>query len=422
MYLEEIMNEKTNKKVNQYTVTMVLFLIVIFGCLINISQVVPDWYDNLKKSVKKEIKQKDATFVDALRTGIAVTEGTTNENLLAKDSLVDFFGLFNRAIGKKYIPEQNALRSVYKMDNDQLTFVYPKHGVKTAVENMQALQEVCKERNSQLLYVQWPNKVNQYNNQLPHGIPDQINPTADKFLDRLDDSQIDYLDYRDVLPKSNKEYTSKFYDTDHHWTTTTAFEAYTYLSDFLKTNYAFDYDKKNTDLNNFHVVNLPDSFIGALGNQVGKWYGGVDDFEYIYPKFDTDFQWRKISINKKPDVVRSGLFEESVLFTEPLENPQVPMAYRDNCYFNGNPALARITNNKTNNDKKILFVVDSYSKPVASFMSLNAKQVDFMDLRDFDKQPLVEYISKKDYDYVVVAYTLNVFKGQSYKQGFTFTE
>lgn len=415
------MIQKILEKLNRYTVTMLLFLTVIFVCLIKMAAVIPDWYTDVKKNVKKVVKQEDYAWPEVLNTAIGVTEDTFNENVIARMQLIDFYGLFNLVIGKRMIPEGNALRNVYKMDNGQLTFAYPEHGVETAAKNMKVMREVCKENGTRLLYIQWPFKIDKYDNQLPYGIVDEANPNADRFLGRLEDLKIDYLDYRDVMHDSGKDYASQFYVTDHHWRTKTAFEAYVYLLSFLNKNYGFEYDAQNADARNFNFVNMPQSFIGSQANQVGKWYAGVDDFVYIYPKFDTEFTWTKFSLNQSPDLVREGRFEDTILFSKALENPEKAMTYRDNCYFNGNPALARIENKNLADGKKILFIVDSFSKPIVSFMALNAKEADFMDPRDFNKKPIAEYVAEEDYDYVIIAYTLNAFKGASYKHCFTFT-
>lgn len=416
------MIKKLIKNINRYTVTMVLLMIILFSCMFKMAAAIPVWYGDVKKSVKKVLKQEDVSLPDMLNTAIKTTEITFDENIIGREWFVNFNGLYNSIIGKKWIQEDNLLRDVYKMDNGQLTFAYPRHGVESAAKNMKAMRNVCEDVGTQLLYIQWPFKIDKYDNQLPHGKADESNPNADRFLGRLDDLNIDYLDYREVMHASDKDYASQFYNTDHHWRTEAAFDAYSYLLSFLNKNYDFKYNARNTEPNNFNFINLPGAFIGSQANQVGTWYAGVDDFVYIYPKFDTNFTWKKVSMNKGPDLVRKGSFENTILFDKALREPQKAMAYRDNCYFNGNPAIAQITNENLPEGKKILFIVDSYSKPIVSFMALNTQEVTFMDPRDYKKMPITQYVKENKFDYVIVAYTLNAFKGQSYKQCFSFTD
>lgn len=410
------------EKVNRHTVTSGLFVALLFGCFVHMATSTHGLPAIWIKEFEAERGKQEPSYFAAASRAISNTERMFDQKILGRMFLIDLNGLFNKVLAKKMILENNPLRNVYKMENGQLTFAYPEHEIESAVANMQMLSEACKKNGTQLLYIQWPYKVNKYDNQLPHEMKDEANQIADCFLQRLAEVDIDFLDYREVMHLSGVDYASQFYNTDHHWRTETAFTAYVYLLSFLKREYGFTYDERNVDAENFYFINMPQSFIGSQAQQTGTWFAGIDDFVYIYPKFNTSLIFRNVSIDGKPDIVREGMFEDSLLFVNALEYPKLPKPYRGNCYFNGNPALAKVTNKNIKEDKKFLFVTDSYSKPIASFMALNAKEVDVIDLRDYNKESLLAYLSDKNYDYVICAYTLNAFKGISYKQSFSFAK
>lgn len=181
------------------------------------------------------------------------------------------------------------------------------------------------------------------------------------------------------------------------------------MLNYLSENYGYEYDPIIADKNNFVFENVKNCFIGSQANRTGRFYGGVDDFTYVYPAFETDFVWEKYSKSLKKRLTRKGDFKDTLFFEEVKADPDTAKPYRDNCYFNGNPSLVRITNHNAEKGK-ILFVCDSFSKPVVSFLSLAVHHLEFMDLRDFTKISLVDYIQENDFEMVIVAYNVSAMK------------
>ena len=354
-------------------------------------------------SDEAETEAEDTGLSDWILAGITSAESIIDSSIAGRSRLIDIHGLFQTALGRRVIEESKSHNYVYKMDNGQLTYAYPEYSVIWVADQFKLLKEACDEAGSELLYVQWPYKVNKYDNQLPHGMTDWANYNADKLLERLEKAGIATVDYREVIRYSDKEYSSMFFNTDHHWTTETAFDAYLWLLQYLGENYGLEYDPMLLNRDNYVFTTLPNSFIGSLANRSGVLYAGIDDFTYIYPAFETDFVWEKYyKMGIKKALTRTGRFEESVLFMNALEDPDVAKAYRDNCYFNGNPPLAKIINNNVESGN-ILYICDSYSKPVVSLLSLGVHHIEFVDLRDYASK-IVDYIRENNFDQVIVAY------------------
>lgn len=363
--------------------------------------------------------QKQGKNITALDDALKAAESKMNQSILGRTTWINVHGLFQKVLNRRWIGESKSYNDVYKMDNGQLTYAYPDYNVSGAAKQYKKLYEYCRQQGTALLYVQWPYKVNKYDNQLPHNMEDYSNQNCDKFLSKLAEFGADTLDYREVLHASGQEYASLFFDTDHHWKTETAFDAYRYLLTFFQESYGFSFDERLLSKENYSFVTLPQSFIGSLANRSGIWYAGVDDFTYIVPTFDTNFIWEKYAPSGKKLASRKGSFDKTVLFENALTQPEQAKPYRDNCYFNGNPALAKISNQNVENGR-ILCVVDSYSKPVAALLSLAFHQLDFMDLRDFTKLSLIEYLEENEYDYILVAYSAAAFKKTTAAKFFNF--
>ena len=437
------MDNKKNSLHIGRLITAILFLLVIMFYFIilwmNSPKIILEIKSSVKNSFIENVDQdfengqlndeviEDRTiatktsFSEKLGNIFSKTESVINDSIPGKLSLIDWNGLTQRLLLKRMIPEPNDNNTVYKMDNGQLTYTYPDIGVRIALKNFTVLNRYLKSVGTKLLYVQAPYKVNQDNNELPYGLEDYPNKNADKLLEGLQKLNIDFIDFREVFSNNFLDYKKLFYNTDHHWTTETAFFAYQYLLDYMEKNYGFQYNKQTYNGANYNQLTLKQSFIGSLANRVGKWYAGIDDFTFIYPKFKTKLTYMKYDANGSLYLVRNGIFEESVFYPERMDNPDTPLAYRDNCYLGGNPDLGRIINHKVHKGK-ILFVQDSFGKPIASFMALNFHEVDIIDLRYFTESYLMDFIKDETipYDYVVILYNPSALKRSTYYRQFRF--
>lgn len=434
------MGTRNNTSHFGYFITAQLFLVMIFYFFIGLWASSPNLIKDIQDSVINSLSNQDTdlenmedieveestptkstSFSDKLGMVFSKTESIINDAVPSRMALIDWNGLIQRMLGKRMIPEPNENNTVYLMNNGQLTYTYPEIGVKIAHKNFSVLNKYLKSVGTKLLYVQAPYKVDQNDNQMPFQLRDYPNQNADKLLEGLRKLQIDTIDLREVLANNFLDYKNLFYNTDHHWKTETAFFAYQYLLDYMKKNYDFYFNEKMYHKNNFIEVNQKKSFIGSLANRVGKWYAGVDDFTFIYPSFKTKLTYLKYDANGALYLIRHGSFDESVFYSERMENPDTPLAYRDNCYLGGNPDLGRIINHKVHTGK-ILFVQDSFGKPIASFMALNFHQVDIIDLRYFTESYLIDFIKDETipYDYVVILYNPSALKRSTYYKQFRF--
>ena len=223
----------------------------------------------------------------------------------------------------------------------------------------------------------------------------------DVYYEYLKKYGIDTLDYRNDFIEFNYIKEDLYYKSDHHWTTRGAFLAFQTMVDKLKKdgvlleNYNY-----YTDINNYKAIKYEERFLGSYGRSMGYVYTGIDDYEFLLPKFNTLYTFEKIREDGTNQKI-TGSFEDVLINKEILNSDasiyeqDIYSAYCDGVLY----PLGKITNMSNNNGPRILLIRDSYSSSFAAFLSTVCSEVDllypFYDV-DFD-----EVISSNNYDYVI---------------------
>ena len=238
----------------------------------------------------------------------------------------------------------------------------------------------------------------------PSNISNYASENMDVFLSNLHSVGVPYVDFRETLDRSELKQEDYFFYTDHHWTPGSGLAATKGICEKLNRLYGFDYNKEYVDYKNYNITLLKKWFLGSYGKKVGCFFSwhGPDDFEVIIPSFETDM------IEEDPLFgTRKGSFENTVLFKERLEkNYYTQNTYAAYSYANFH--LQIMKNNLLHNGKKILLIRDSFACVVAPFLSLQTKELDICDMRDYvegNRLNLKEYIAKTNPDYVIVLFS-----------------
>lgn len=349
---------------------------------------------------KLEDKSKETTINKIYKivdTTILSIDTKYNANIPLKSEFINLNGGIELLLNKKIVEDVDKDKTIFKLDNDQLTFVNPEYETDYCVDNMLELYKYLNQKDIDMLYIQAPFKVNKYSSKLSEGLSYYTNQNADKFLGGLKKNHVPYLDLRETIKNENLDYDKLFYNTDHHWKTETAFWAYQNVMCALGANY----DKKTIDINNFISIEYKKSFLGSQGRRVGKWYGGIDDYTLIYPLFETNYN---IETLKNDGLVeKSGSFKDTIIINSNIDENEPITTNRYAAYFGGDYPLVKVTNKNISNGK-ILIVQDSFGLPFSAFMSLNFKQTDILDLRHFREQTLFQYIDENEYDIVLFVF------------------
>ncbi|NMD38958.1 MAG: hypothetical protein GYA87_09820, partial [Christensenellaceae bacterium] len=194
-----------------------------------------------------------------------------------------------------------------------------------------------------------------------------------------------------------------FFSTDHHWKPYLALQTYSEMGKMLIDEYGIDIDTKSLDVNNYNIDVYKNSFLGSHGKRTGKIYAGLDDFEIIYPKFET-----KLKVNLC-GFEREGDYEKTMINRRHLSNKDIYNVNTFSTYANSG-LQSKVENLMTNSSSNIFLITDSYSMPSICFMSTGVKYLEQVDLRYVDENYLLkESILEAKPDIVIIQYNPGAF-------------
>lgn len=437
------------RKITYKNIMAILFSILIFGYLITICERVfrsavlgeplvdtvftdqeastndnTDWskiyplQEDESKPVEEEAKTDEVQSTETLKN---IMENTVkyyetgvnyfaNQLLFLRMDFVELNAKFNKIIGNKLISGSD---EVIVMADENLTYKSYSHDMTKSAENLTEFSEFAKENGSELIYVQAPSKVDPDNNYLPGGMTDYDNMAADDLLSILNKSSVDTLDLRESMKKQKMNFTNAFYRTDHHWKTSTGLWATNQIAESLE-KYGIPYNKDLLDIKNYNQKTYENIMLGSLGKKVSLAYADPEDFTLITPKFDTDF-----SVNYYNSKLLEGSFKDAFIDMSKLKKIDYYNISVYASYMYGNSPIVNIENKKADNNKRILFIGDSFNHTVVPFLSTQVRYLDVVDLRYFNGgvKSLVEQTNP---DVIVVMYYPTTLIGNSENSSLRF--
>lgn len=314
-----------------------------------------------------------------------------------RSKFIDLNALAHLAMGQK------VMNQVYR-NADGMLFSFkaltaPKTADDASPDSLVALYRYAQEKGLPFLYVQHPSKVIRQKTVLSAGLADVANDTHDRRLGVLRAMGIPTLDLRESI-RDHLE----FYRTDHHWTVRTAFYATQSIVERLNSLYhlGLDPDGILTSLQNFDSLRYEDCFLGSHGIRVGPLFAGMDDFEMLVPRFETDLHYRHYSAHRL-DVETDGAFPEAFVDFDLLEDPNYLNKY--NACLKGGYVENVVENRLASNDLKVLLVANSFARAMVQYFSLC-----FRETRQLDPQggrysdSFIEYMEAYRPDVVVVMF------------------
>lgn len=341
---------------------------------------------------------KPTGVLNKVEDGIKAAENSVNESFLFRNMYVNIHGLAQRAMGKNVIDDVDESYTVLKLRNGYLTFLEKEPAdYSDFCDFMKDLSVVCENNNSKLIYVNKLDKNTGVADTYPEKFP-YLYTDDKKYMDDLRNMDIGVLDLEDNLAQQSKDVYSMFFKTDHHWTPQAGIWTSRQIVDYLNLQYGYDFDGNLYSEENFNVEVYANSFLGSQGKRVGRFYGGIDDFYIVTPKYTTDYS---LEIPKS-NIYRKGDFEDTMLFRERFTPEDImnqdTTAYQ--VYMRGNHEYVTINNYVSKSDKKALVIMDSYGCVVAPYLCQSFSRLDCIDLRHFEGV-LYEYIKEMSPDVVI---------------------
>lgn len=233
-----------------------------------------------------------------------------------------------------------------------------------AAKDVDAIYALSNEMDIEFLYVQRPIKYPSAC--LPYGYCNLSDPDLEAFrLNYCKSKGERYLDLREVLGEN-----LEFYRTDHHWTVETAYQAARCIEERL------GHETDVYDSSNFNKLTYSNCFLGSMGIRTGKYFGGIDDIEFLIPTYSTSFHYQHY-INHELTLEKEGDFATAFLDYDILNNKEYYNKHEAN--LNGSYVETRIINNEADNDKKVLVIADSYGKAMSMYTALNYHETRYLD-------------------------------------------
>ena len=294
------------------------------------------------------------------------------------------------------------MQSVIKDNNGQLQFATNKVDSTPYAEEIGQVNELLKEKNVPFIYVQTPLKVIEGYTQLPASVIDYAEINTDTFKEQLEEKAVDVLDLTENVKSAGLDYSTLFYNTDHHWRTQTAFWAVGEVVQYLKESAGIDLDPNHyyTDSSHYEETFYKQNFLGSQGRRVGKYYGGLDDYTLMTPNFDTSYEVKITKTNGS--TVAEGTFEEAII-KKNLLNATSVFTNRYASYFGGDFPEVAIKNKNAENDFKVLIVKDSFALPFSAFFSTMVSETRMLDTRYYEGE-VTDYINSYNPDLVLYVY------------------
>lgn len=342
--------------------------------------------------------------IKSFENSVRAVEGNidyyTSNLLLGRMKFVELNAAFNKLVGMNIV---SGTDSVVVMRNGYLTFESVPVNTDYAVQSTAYFAQTLKEKGINFLYVQCPSKENPDDNQLPHGVEDNYNTNADSLIKGLSERDVPYIDLRDSLRSESDDYYSHFFKTDHHWTPETGVWASGKIADRLNNEYDLGISTAIGNLDNYKVDVFKKYCFGSQGKKATLRFADPEDISLIYPKADTDF-----TVTYDNNAPLSGRFEDTLLRKDVFDKIDYYNISTYSAYFHGNHSLTKLHNNKIDNGKKMLYIMDSFSASVVPYLATEIEDMVVLDLRSFNGS-VMSVIEDFNPDTVVVAYNPSTF-------------
>ncbi len=392
------------KKSKKLSPSVFLFLLIAIFLLIGVLS--KGFVGGLVLSVADNLQSAGslAGFVD---DSIADVERISQKSLTYHDLMVNLNSFVLKITGADVIEKEE--ETVVKLPNGYLAFTVSRmddETINTYAANVTELYNHAKEKDIPFLYVMAPKKG--YGMEFPAGTDNAILDNCQRFLARLDEGQVPYLNLMEALEQAGLTQEDMFFVTDHHWKPSTAMIAAGEICRDLSTRYGFTYSPSVFELSNYNVKTYPKWFLGSQGKMTGLYYTdiGADDFDILTPKFETSLTMEKPFENE----TLTGSFEETLIFKRHVEKRDYYDMNPYGAYGGGDFHIQIVKNHQNSDGPKVVLVRDSMAGAMAPFLSLSFGELHILDLREYDymageRVPSVSaYIDEIGADYVIVMY------------------
>ena len=378
-------------KFNTKIITSIVFLIILFILFVGNLSLIYGLFKQELKAVVVPDRRSEFMMPEEI-------EAAYNDNFYKKMFFIDINGLAHKTIGQKIV------NGAIKDNNGQLNledntlYKFNKREESEKSEKAIEILEFARENGADVIYVQRPWKNSENSEVFPYGIELQYGQQFDFWCNKMMESDIPVLDLRKEMDSDELV----FYKTDHHWTTKSSLIAAGRIVNVLNSIYDLQLNETLVDEKNYNSKIYHNCFLGSEGIKTGQYYVGKDDFEVLWPDFETDLSYDRYD-NEGLVEVKKGNFSDAFISMDLIEDKEYNNKY--SAYMFDGFVENRIDNKMSDNDLKALLISDSFSRPMAPFFSLCFKETRYLDPQEGRyTSSYVKYIENYKPDIVVLMF------------------
>ena len=406
---------KTKKLQKRLDIILTFFFLAVI-CFMGVMTVATD-FDGLHKAFgqRKKVKafledQENYTQWDFLEARVKSLDNYLSGNVYMSDELGVLNSTLQYAMGKRMITTGGA--SMLTLNTGHLYDLQDYVSMDEAAHNIEQMKQNCADTPFLFLY-EHPT-IYDYEQQMPAGYEalDYSREIADEIVEKTRALGIDTIDSREVLTASNTPLEEYLMYTDQHWSTKAALILARELLPELSEMTGTTLNETLLADDQLNTQTFEKLFLGKYGQRAGVNNIAPDDITIYWPKYETNIHRYTYYLGDEYDL--TGSFYDSVIRWKYLE-PDEGKSWNIKAYFDyGLTENYDLFENPDGADLTVLLLKDSYSAPIASFLSLAVKNVVSVDLRR-SEQPLETWVEEYKPDAVIVAYSMQMLRDDDYE-------
>ena len=362
-----------------------------------------------KKSILSQYEPEDPDLLDRLQARVSAFTSVIADGMWLKEDMGYVNSAFQYGLGKRMI--NTGSQNMVTLTTGHL------YDLQNYVPMAAGAEEILNLRNGPLsdlpfLFVyEHPTLYDDAMMPAGYGALDHSAEMADEAVSALREGGVEVLDSRDVLPNCGIPLDELLLRTDQHWSTLAAITMARAIAERIDDMTGAALDPALLDLENLNTLRHEKLFMGKYGQRVGPRAVTPDDIVEYWPKYDTQISRHTLRTTTEEDA--SGDFRTVATRFERLE-PDPGRTWNTLAYtYYGQVEAYSVFTNEAAPDVTVLLLKDSYSAPIATFMSLLARRVVAVDLRQ-DVGPVEEWVERYRPDVVVMAYSLQMLRSDDY--------
>lgn len=393
---------KTQIIINIYIIiTITINLILLINLPSNIKKELNKQNYNFAKqypfeTVTKPKGTKTNLIIQKLKKTPKIIDNLLKESFPKRETIAEIQSAINKTLGVNLFLE---FGYTYFLNNKYLAYNYPYRKPEMAINAIKELNIFCKQQDINFSFILYPCKNCKYDPQLPPGIKDNNNKTADELILNLIKQDINCFDLRNELFNNTSSHYENFFVTDHHWKPSTGLWSAKKIVEKLNCQYNLNINTELLSKENFNIKTLENQMFGSQGKKVTMAYAQPENLEIITPKYYTKFN----RVSPTWSDAKGRIFKE-VMFEYSHINP-INYYHKDAYayYSNGDLPFVKYENLLANTNLKILWIRDSFSRVVTPFIALCVKDLFIIDPRYFNGS-IETLIKTEKPDLVILAY------------------